>query len=259
MLQRPAIAAFKIATGKRAWLVGAGTQDEHGRVVPPTIAGGLAYPGGRGKAPARPAVNLKTGRVAYRTAPGGAQGAKVVVGSGMVVAASGNKIRAYRVRNGHFVWQATRTNAALTVLGGRLIVSSGGPSPPMTCGPASACGRCGREPSAGSRCSRTKSSASCARRQTTALRSWSAIDGHTRWNQRIGGSSDGFTDPAMVNGVVLVGWWTPTKSSLIGARRTSGRRLATLNIGVGRMGSPVVVNDTVLVSTGNILHALRTP
>ena len=93
----------------------------------------------------------------------------------------------------------------------------------------------------------------------TVLRSWSAIDGHTRWEQRIGGAADGFTDPVMTNGVVLLGWWNSTKATLIGARRTSGRRLATLDVGVGRMGAPIVANDTVLVAAGNTLHALRVP
>lgn len=259
ILHRASIGAFRISNGQKLWVVPAGVDDNLRAIVPPTIAKGVVFPGGRGKGRTRPAIARKGGHVLYRTTPGGPTGTKVVVGSGMVVTASGNQIRAFRARTGKFVWRAVRTDPSLTLLGPRLIVTGGGSIAGFDVRKGKLLWRVTAATVGGVTVINKLVVGAVRTSGQTMLRGWSSLDGHTRWQRHIGAANDRFTDPVLVNGVVLIGWRTSTQSKLIAARRTSGGRLATLSVGNGAFGGLTVINDTVLVPIGGTLHALRIP
>src|SRR4029077_16338958 len=105
----PAVAAYSITTGLQRWQVPAGVEWITGGVVPPTIAAGTVFPGGYGNTPDRPAIDLATGSVVYRTSSGADWATKVVVGSGIVATVrgeSGGNVLVYDVDDGTFLWRA---------------------------------------------------------------------------------------------------------------------------------------------------------
>lgn len=263
---QPAVAGYSITTGTQRWQVLAGVERITGGMIPPTIAAGKVFPGGYGNDPDRPAIDLATGTVVYRTSSGADWATKVVVGAGIVATVrgeSGGNVLVYDVDDGTFLWRARRIDAALTLGGDRLIVSKGKSVAAFDAVTGTRLWKRTAETLGG--VAVTGSMVIGVAKATTNgvvtgadLRAWSLADGHLLWSDPVGGTGVRFTDPVVVNGITLVGRWQPGgPATVLAFKRTTGGALVELPVGAGPIGALAIVDDTLLVPAGGVLHALR--
>jgi PQQ-like domain len=267
IVAKPAVAAFSIGAGTRRWAVPAGVETYPRRdVVAPTVAHGIVYPGGSGNEPPRPAIDMATGIVRYRTVSGRDWGSKVAVGDGVVVTVKGEDggtFQVYDASDGTFLWENRRLGAAVAIAGDRLVVSEGGSLAVFDAHTGTRWWRDRRQTIGGTAV--TDSAIYGATRTTldgvptgTAVRAWSLSDGHVRWMSTVGGPDDRITDPIVVNGVVFVGRWSKGGgASVLALRKTSGALLWAAYAGSGPIGPLAAVDDTLLVPSGDTLRAFR--